>query len=153
METRGATWPMALRDALGSDADAGSPEPMEMLETHHRATLWIPWTLILLGFWLAVAPFSFGYLNEALWVQPSGGRGVWFFDTATHDALRANLMTISDIVSGVLLVVLGWRALKPDRPASLWGHASSGAGSCSRRSCCGRRRPRVSSTTRSSGCW
>lgn len=29
----------------------------------------------LLDFWLVLAPFSFGYLNEALWVQSSGGHG------------------------------------------------------------------------------
>ncbi len=120
MTTRGVTRPMAIRDVSASESDEESPGTVELLETHHRATLWIPWTLILLGFWLVLAPFSFGYLNETLWVQPSGGRGVWFFDTATHDALRANLMTISDVASGVLLVVLGWRALKPDRPVSRW---------------------------------
>jgi hypothetical protein len=86
----------------------------------HRQTLWIPWTLILLGVWLLVAPFTFGYLNETLWTQPSGGRGAWLAETATYDSLRAQLMTWSDVISGALLVALGWRALRPDRPISLW---------------------------------
>ena len=120
MKRRGVTRPMALRDVDGDDASEDAPGPDDMLEQHHRTTLWIPWTLILLGLWLVLAPFSFGYLNEDLWARPSGGRGIWFDDTATHDALRAALMTWSDVLSGVLLVVLGWRALSPGRPVSRW---------------------------------
>ena len=123
MKTRGVTRPMALQDDHDGD-DAGhqghSAGPDEMLAAHHRNTLWIPWTLILLGAWLILAPFTFGYLNEALWSRPSGGRGVWFSDTATYDSLRAHLMAWSDVISGVLLVVLGWRALRPGRPATRW---------------------------------
>ncbi|WP_231993571.1 vitamin K epoxide reductase family protein [Pseudobythopirellula maris] len=91
-----------------------------MLQTHHRQTLWCYWSIVALGLWLLVAPWSFGYLNEGLWVDPSGGRGVWFSDQ-THTTLRAWLMTWSDILSGAVLVVLGWRALSTDRPVSLWG--------------------------------
>lgn len=127
METRGVTRPMALQDARGdSDDDQEQSSPEEMLESHHRNTLWVPWTLIVLGAWLVLAPFTFGYLNEALWAVPSGGRGAWFADTATYDSLRANLMTWSDVVSGVALLVLGWRALKADRPVTLW--AACGVG-------------------------
>lgn len=108
---RGVTRPMAM--------DVDSDDRQAMLEAHHRKTLWIPWTLILLGAWLVLAPHAFGYGNPQIWVHPSGGRGVWF-STETHDALRASLMTWSDIVSGVLLLVLGWRTLKPDRPVGMW---------------------------------
>lgn len=90
-----------------------------MLKAHHRNTLWIPWALVLLGAWLVVAPFSFGYLNEDLWTVPSGGRGAWFTDSQTYDSLRAALMTWSDVLSGIVLIVLGWRALRPDWPALL----------------------------------
>jgi hypothetical protein len=89
------------------------------LERHHRLTIWIPWTVALIGVWMVTAPFTFGHLTEALWTQPSGGRGVWFSD-ATHDELRAQLITWSDVVSGVLLIGLGWRMLKPDRPIAWW---------------------------------
>lgn len=120
MEFRGVTRPMAMQelDRAREQPDERSTE--EMLRDHHRLTLWIPWTLILLGLWLILAPFTLGYLNEALWTQPSGGRGAWFAETATYDQLRARLMTWSDVISGVLLVVFGWRALRPDRPVSWW---------------------------------
>ena len=134
MGQRGVTRPMAEHEAhaqhnsddsdQNGDDSGGMGEPYsdgryDMLRMHHRQTLWVYWTLILLGVWQLVAPFTFGYLNEALWVDPSGGRGVWFGD-ATHTELRAWLMTWSDVISGLLLVVFGWRGLKPDRPVSLW---------------------------------
>jgi uncharacterized membrane protein len=92
---------------------------LEMLRMHHHKTLWVYWLVVLLGFWMMAAPFTLGHLNEALWVRPSGGRGAWFGD-ATHDALRAWLATWSDVLSGALLVVFGWRSLRPNRPVSLW---------------------------------
>jgi hypothetical protein len=92
---------------------------LEMLHTHHQNTLWIPWTVLLLGVWLLVAPFTFGDLSSDQWLDPSGGRGAWWSDQ-THTALRAQLMTWSDLISGVLLLVFGWRILTPNRPASWW---------------------------------
>lgn len=98
----------------------------DMLRMHHQQTLWVYWTLILLGIWTVTAPFNFGYLNENLWVEPSGERGPWFSDEL-HTALRAWLMTWSDLISGALLVILGWRSLRPDRPVSVWLAAGVGA--------------------------
>ena len=120
MESRGVTRPMAQQQIDRQQDQDQTPSTDEMLRSHHKQTLWIPWTLVLLGVWLLVAPFTFGYLNAELWVQPSGGRGAWFAETATYDALRAQLMTWSDVVSGALLVAFGWRALTPDRPKSWW---------------------------------
>ncbi len=93
-----------------------------MLRMHHKQTLWIYWTLPLLGVWLLFAPFNFGYLNPALWVDPSGGRGPWFADapTVTLQQSRAWLMTANDLVCGMLLILLGWRSLTPNRPKNLW---------------------------------
>ncbi|MBW3553202.1 MAG: vitamin K epoxide reductase family protein [Gemmatimonadetes bacterium] len=119
MASRGVTRPMAMN--AGEDAGHGAEEPgrRERLEMHHRQTLWVYWTLVLLGVWTALAPFTFGYGNESVWLTPSGGRGVWF-GPGLHAELRAALMTWSDVVSGLLLVFFGWRSLKPDRPVSLW---------------------------------
>ncbi|WP_046472225.1 vitamin K epoxide reductase family protein [Allosalinactinospora lopnorensis] len=93
----------------------------ERLRDHQRRYLWVPWTLVLLGIWQLLAPASLGYRNDELWSVPSGGRGVWFAEEATLDALRASLMTWSDIASGVLLVLFGLWALRPDRPLAWWG--------------------------------
>ncbi len=123
MGKRGVTRPMAEMQHHGEAGSGHGPPYSEgryrMLHMHHRQTLWIYWTLILLGVWVAVAPFSLGYLNESLWVDPSGGRGVWL-SSQPQTELRAWLMTWSDVISGLLLIVFGWRSLKPNRPVSLW---------------------------------
>jgi hypothetical protein len=119
--TRGVTRPMGQHDAQDDSAADETP-----LEQHHRLTLWIPWTILLIGVWLALSPWMLGHLNEALWTVPSGGRGVWFSDD-THDQLRAQLMTWSDIASGVLLAVCAWRMLRPNRPIAWWVACAVGA--------------------------
>ena len=70
--------PMGLRSAAGEFAsDAGEMASRDAVDDlHHRQNLWIPWTVVLIGLWLITAPYTFGYLNEANWVVPSGGRGV-----------------------------------------------------------------------------
>lgn len=128
MDKRGVTRPMARMSSEGG-MDHGPPysdSRREMLRHHHGSTLWIYWTLVMLGVWTLISPFQFGYLNEDLWVDPSGGRGVWFSDSP-HTALRAILMTVSDVVSGILLIFFGWRALTPNRPVSMWLACGVGA--------------------------
>jgi uncharacterized membrane protein len=142
MGNRGVTRPMPLmgdhdsaeeqdsdgdnaHEADGTHEHGGGHDSMSredrlaMLREHHRHTLWVYWTLVMLGLWTALAPFTFGYLNEAIWVDPSGGRGAWWSE-GTHTALRAMLMTVSDVVTGLLLTFFGWRSLRPNRPISLW---------------------------------
>lgn len=115
MVGRGVTRPMGEREAR----EHGDDDRMTELRAHHQHTLWVYWTVIALGAWMVTAPVTFGHLDERLWVDPSGGRGVWFSDQ-THTALRAWLMTASDVASGALLLLFGWRALRPNRPISLW---------------------------------
>ena len=106
----------------GHDHGMSHEDRLQMLRMHHRQTLWVYWTLPLLGVWMVLAPFSFGYLNPENWVAPSGGRGPWFAETSTPELrhLQAWLMTGSDVLSGVLLLIFGWRSLQPNRPVSLW---------------------------------
>ena len=125
MAMRGITRPMAekqLREHQQQHEGHGAPYSEmrhRMLRMHHKQTLWVYWSLILLGIWVMLAPVTFGYLNEALWVDPSGGRGVWF-SQQLYTELRAWLMTWSDVISGALLVIFGWRSLTANRPISLW---------------------------------
>lgn len=117
MAARGSSRPM--QHGGGDHGEPYSSARWQLLQQHHRQTLWVPWLLILLGVWTALAPWNFGYLNAAQWVDPSGGRGAWW-SASTHTALRASLTTWSDVLSGVLLVLFGWRALQPGRPVSRW---------------------------------
>jgi hypothetical protein len=75
--------------------------------------VWVYWSLLILGLWTLVSPWTFAY--DVGLVQPSGARELWL-----SDAARVSAMTWSDVVSGTLLIVFGWRALTPDRPVSLW---------------------------------
>jgi hypothetical protein len=120
MAGRGMTRGMSDADEHGSmSGEMTREQRLEMVRMHHRQTLWVSWLVVLLGVWLLAAPFAFGYLDTAQWVRPSGGRGVWF-DDALHTPLRASLTVWSDILSGLLLLVFGWRSLRPNRPVSVW---------------------------------
>lgn len=129
MGLRGVTRPMAEQEARGGHKEQvdhghgghhmGREDRLAMLRGHHENTLWVPWTVLLLGLWVLAAPVTFGYFNPDLWVDPSGGRGAWLSDRP-HTELRAWLMTGSDVISGLLLLVFGWRTLTPDRPISWW---------------------------------
>ena len=91
----------------------GMDQRMEMLHMHHMNTLWIYWLLIMLGIWMIASPLTFDYGIGT--VEPSGGRDVWL---SLADRIAA--MKWSDIISGLLLVFFGWRALTPNRPISVW---------------------------------
>lgn len=85
----------------------------EMLHMHHMQTLWIYWTLVILGVWMVASPLTFDYGKSV--VEPSGGRDVWL---SLGERIAA--MKWSDIISGFLLVFFGWRSLTPNRPYSVW---------------------------------
>jgi hypothetical protein len=97
----------------GKSMEMSHEERLKMLQMHHQQTLWIYWTLVLLGFWMVLSPLTFEYGKSV--VQPSGGREVWLpLD------LRVQAIIWSDIVSGLALIFFGWRSLMPNRPVSLW---------------------------------
>ncbi|SDM78810.1 Vitamin K epoxide reductase family protein, partial [Catalinimonas alkaloidigena] len=85
----------------------------EMLHMHHMQTLWVYWLIVMLGCWMVLSPVTFSHSVGT--VEPSGGRSVWL-----SLSQRIAAMTWSDIISGVLLIVFGWRGLRPNRPVSLW---------------------------------
>ncbi|HUG69365.1 MAG TPA: vitamin K epoxide reductase family protein [Pirellulaceae bacterium] len=109
MGQRGVT-----RSAMDMDDGKMTPEARrDMADRHHRQTEWIYWTLILLGVWTMVAPFTFGYGSHP--ISPAAEDASPLFMN-----WRINGMIWSDLISGLLLLVLGWRALKPGRPITLW---------------------------------
>lgn len=111
MDNRGVARPML--DSNGDGKMTGMDERMHMLHMHHQQTLWIYWMVIILGVWTILSPLTFAY--DVAVVAPSGGRALWL-----TDAQRIAYMKWSDIVSGVLLVIFGFRSLLPNRPVSLW---------------------------------
>ncbi|WP_430453365.1 vitamin K epoxide reductase family protein [Rhodopirellula europaea] len=85
----------------------------KMRDKHHQQTEWIWWTLILLGVWMVAAPFSFDYGHNP--ASPAASDA-----SPLSMQTRINGMIWSDVISGLLLIVLGWRSLKPGRPITLW---------------------------------
>ncbi|MEP2774075.1 MAG: vitamin K epoxide reductase family protein [Fulvivirga sp.] len=123
MGSRGITRPMMHTKEHGTTHDhehtdmgamkMTADDRSKMLKDHHRQTLWVYWTIVLLGFWMITSPLTFDYGKNV--VEPSGGRDVWL---SLSDRIAA--MRWSDIISGILLVIFGWRSLKPNRPYSVW---------------------------------
>lgn len=91
----------------------GDDERRHMLNMHHMQTLWIYWTLVILGIWMVMSPLTFDYGKNT--VEPAGGRQVWL-----SLADRITAMKWSDLISGALLIFFACRSLTPNRPASLW---------------------------------
>lgn len=120
MGQRGVTRPMAeMKHGQNDDDEGGGNHHMseedrwQMLRMHHKQTLWVYWTILLLGCWTLLSPLTFGY--GVATVDPSGGRNLWL----SLDA-RISAMIWSDLLSGLGLLFFGWRSLRPDRPISLW---------------------------------
>ena len=97
----------------GGGHEMTAEQRRSMLAKHHAQTAWVWWTVLLLGAWTMLAPVTFGYGSAP--VQPAGGRELWL-----SASQRAAAMTWSDLASGALLLVLGWRALRPGRLVSAW---------------------------------
>lgn len=111
MASRGVTRPQMNMDM---DSDMMSAEDRRAMQTqHHAQTEWVWWTLMLLGAWTMVAPFSFGYASNAL--SPPAADA-----SPLPMSWRVNGMIWSDLISGLLLVLLAWRALTPGRPVTVW---------------------------------
>jgi hypothetical protein len=102
-------------DKKGHDSGMmmGNDQRKEMLHMHHMQTLWIYWTLVMLGIWMVASPLTFDYGKNV--VEPSGGRDVWLSMGG-----RIAAMQWSDIISGLLLIFFGWRSFTPNRPYSVW---------------------------------
>ncbi|MFC6998809.1 vitamin K epoxide reductase family protein [Rufibacter roseus] len=100
-------------DDSGHDMMMSEDMRKKMLHMHHMQTLWVYWMIILLGAWVLLSPLTFDYGIGT--VQPSGGRSVWL---SLDNRIAA--MKWSDIISGALLIIFGWRGLTPNRPVSLW---------------------------------
>ncbi|HEV2124351.1 MAG TPA: vitamin K epoxide reductase family protein, partial [Chloroflexota bacterium] len=106
MGKRGVTrMPMSMGDM---DGQMSAEDRQHMLHQHHRQTLWIPFTVMLLGIWLMTSPAVLGYGNN---VSPDA-RLVTLERDLWPTQLRASLMIWNDIISGALLVVLGFLWLR-----------------------------------------
>ena len=109
----------------GAAADA-SGGMGDMMGDMHRAMLWPHYVAVMVGFWLIFSPFTLGYLSEfspdSNQLRVMAERGLSPF------AHRAMLMTVSDIASGLLVVVFGLLSADARRrfPWAQWANAVVG---------------------------
>jgi nucleoside-diphosphate-sugar epimerase len=104
-------------------AQAGSQiiaEYNQVDRLEHQRTLWCHFANIALGLWLLACPFVFGLAQQ--WMEPGqllapNGRGL---------ALSATWMTISEIVTGALVVLFGLLSLSRDAGWARWATAALG---------------------------
>ncbi len=98
----------------------------DMMGDAHRAMLWPHYVAMMMGFWMITAPFTLGYLSnfapDANQLAAMADRGLSPF------AHRAMLMTLSDVISGVLIVLFGYLSANAQRryPWAQWANAFVG---------------------------
>jgi len=98
----------------------------DMMVDGHRKMLWPHYFNLMLGFWLLTSPFTLGYMSDfvpdANQLRVMAERGLPAFE------LRNLLMTWSDVISGILLIVFS--ALSADawrrNPWAQWANAFVG---------------------------
>ncbi len=108
-----------------SSTRQGGEHPDMMVESH-RNMLWPYYLSMMLGFWLLTSPFTLGYMSDFVpdvnQLRVMADRGLASFE------LRNLLMTWSDVISGILVIVFSvlsadaWRR----NPWAQWANAFVG---------------------------
>jgi hypothetical protein len=117
------------RPSQGHEAMAGmaaSEGSGDMMIDDHRKMLWPYYLSMMLGLWLVTSPFTLGYMSnfapDANQLRVMAERGLPSFE------LRNLLMTWSDVISGLLVIIFGalsanaWRRY----PWAQWANAAVG---------------------------
>jgi len=101
-------------------------EQLDMMVESHRNMLWPYYLSMMLGLWLLTSPFTLGYMSDfapdANQLRVMAERGLASFE------LRNLLMTWSDVISGILVIIFSvlsadtWRR----NPWAQWANAGVG---------------------------
>lgn len=108
--------PLWLEDMEQDNLPSGRliAQNREEERNEHRQTVWCHFANVALGLWLISSPFIFGLTESWMVAQepvtPSG-RGL---------ALSATWMTVSDIVTGLLIVIFGLLSISRDYGWARW---------------------------------
>lgn len=87
---------------------------VEARKKHYEKGVWARLFTIFLGAWLITSPFTFGYSHVVIPTTGIAPRDV------THIQLATHLMTCSDVITGILVIVFGFLALSYRRIWSSW---------------------------------
>ena len=116
----------AMPGMVHGAADAPAGGMGDMMGDAHRAMLWPHYVAMMLGFWMISAPFTLGYLSD--FVPDANQLGVMADRGLGPFAHRAMLMTLSDVGSGILIVIFGYLSANAQRryPWAQWANAVMG---------------------------
>lgn len=101
-------------------------EQLDMMVESHRNMLWPYYLSMMLGFWLLTSPFTLGYMSD--FVPDANQLRVMAERRLPSFELRNLLMTWSDVISGILVIVFSvlsadtWRR----NPWAQWANAFVG---------------------------
>jgi uncharacterized membrane protein len=105
------------------DRMMGGMDHGDMMHAEHQRTLWCHFTNMMLGAWLLTAPFVFGYLNVEREAYDLARLAIERELPSLE--LRNLLMTISDVISGLLIIVFA--AFSLSRRTSWWAQWANAA--------------------------
>ncbi len=95
----------------------------QMREGHFKM-LWVHWMNILLGAWLLASPFAFGMFGQTEFsdavMRVTADRGL------SDPAVRNSMLATSDVISGMLIMLLGALSLSPRFSLAQWANAAVG---------------------------
>jgi len=117
---------MTLVPRSASDSTQHSSEHPDMMVESHRNMLWPHYLNLMLGLWLLSSPFTLGYMSD--FVPDANQLRVMFDRGLPTFELRNLLMTWSDVISGILVIVFSvlsadaWRR----NPWAQWANACVG---------------------------
>lgn len=86
---------LSFRDLFFPRKQLFTEEKRTEHERHHRAKAWVYYSTMVAGLWLIAGPSAFGYVKPAM---------IW-----------------SDLLSGLILIILSYRALGPYDLGAQWG--------------------------------
>lgn len=104
----------------------GADRERKMLVDQHLATLWPHFVNLALGLWLITSPFALGYLSTH---SPDPGIARVMVERGLASPESRNLlMTWSDVISGILIVIFSLLSISPQRRFSWaqWANAFVG---------------------------
>lgn len=111
---------------LEETPDQGTPSPAVIADYHalvrfeHQQTLWCHFANIALGLWLISSPFVFGLTQN--WMQAGELMG----PTGRGLAYSSTWMTMSEVITGALIVWFGLLSLSRDAGWARWTTAALG---------------------------
>lgn len=103
--------PQMQHGAMAMDMDGHDAQ--KMLVDEHLSTLWPHFVSLILGVWLITSPFAMGFLS-AHTPDPSAMR-VMLERSLPSAEMRNLLMTWSDVISGILIVIFSLLSISPKR--------------------------------------